>query len=470
MSSFNGLYIVRTGLFAARRAMEVVGQNVANANTAGYSRQEVAFASLQPGHVIHSAGRGVNDGRALRYRDQFLDRQYRSRAGAQGYHQARSTGLAQVEQILGDLSEIGLRSALDEFWGSWDNLALHPESPAARAQVIAAAEAFLSTARSTYDQLSALRSSLDEQIRHKITDINAAAQELSELNRKIAAVPKGEQPPNDLLDRRDILLDSLAKLAGATAVAHEDGTVTAHLGSLPLVDRFVVHPINVSEVQETTQPGQFIADLSWDGTISPVRFPGGEVAGLLELRDNAVPAYMQYLDNLVRTLATEVNNLHTQGVPAADQVNFFNITATDWMAIEVNDAIKNDPGLILAAGTYPGAPGDGERARQLAALRDASILTGDPVGTRQVTPGEYLRAIYTEAGMQVQQAQRFHEAADLQVAQADQFRRSVSGVSQDDEMSKMIQYQQAYNAAARVMTSMDEMLDVIVNRLGVAGR
>lgn len=492
--SFGGLYTVRSGLDAARRALDIVGQNVANANTAGYSRQEVSFVSAEPAHVIRAPGRGISEVQVLRYRDEFLDRQFRSRSGMLGYYDAFSAKMAQVEQVVGDLSEGGLRTALEQFFNSWDYLASHPSDTAARVNVINAAQAFLGMARSSFQELAQLRTDVDETLRDKVADVNSAAQQVAKLNEAIMSQQASRQPANDLLDQRDRLLDSLARLAGTTNVTHNDGSVTVYLGSLLLVDRQTAYPVDfTTAVEPDADPDPALVSLqqnmsvfTWNGIVTPPPFTSGEVAGLLTVRDQSIPEYMKYLDNLVRTLATEVNTIHmaddANGVPMPSPVALF--TAPDgtsplgsgWMEIAVNPAVLADPGLLVAGNTLVGTPptapaaSDGERALKIARLRDQAILTGAPVGNRPVTPGEYLRSVSSTLGLAVQGAQRQYDGASMQVAQVDRHRQSVSGVSLDDEMTKMIQFQQAYNAAARVMTTLDEMLDVIVNRVGVVGR
>lgn len=495
MSSFGGLYTVRTGLDAARRALDVVGQNVANANTTGYTRQEVSFVSAEPAHVIKAPGRGISEVQVLRYRDDFLDRQFRSRSGMLGYYSAFSAQVAQVEQVVGDLSEGGLRTALDNFFNAWDNLASRPSDAAARRNVVNAAEDFLGMARTAFQDLMQLRTDADEAIRTKVQDMNSAATQLAQLNEAIMSQQVTRQPANDLLDQRDRLLDSLSHIAGTTSVTHTDGSVTVYLGSLQLVDRQTAYPVGYQTVMEADQDSdptlvsqqQNLSVFTWNGMVTPAPFTSGEVAGLLAVRDQTIPEYMKYIDNLVRTLATEVNNIHTAPQTGADLttpplVPIF--TAPDgisapgpvWMDIIVNPALVADPSLLEPGNTLvnppnPGtAPSDGERALKLARLRDQTLLSGPPVGTGGVTPGEYLRSLSTTLGLRVQQAERQADGATMQVAQVERQRQSVSGVSLDDEMTKMIQFQQTYNAAARVMTTIDEMLDVVVNRIGLVGR
>ncbi|HYF93335.1 MAG TPA: flagellar hook-associated protein FlgK [Symbiobacteriaceae bacterium] len=487
MSSFGSIYSVRSGLDAARRALDIVGQNIANASTQGYTRQEASFIAAEPTNVIKSAGRGISDTLVLRYRDEFLDRAFRNRTGMQGYYDTLSTQLSQVEEIVGDLSEGGLRTALDQFFNAWDNLANRPTDSAARAQVVTAAEDFIDTARAIFGDLTGVRTNVDESIGIKVKEINSAAEQIATLNQEIMTQEVGRQPANELRDQRDRLLDSLARLAGTTTVTHNDGSVTVYLGSLPLVDRNLAFPINATQaIEPDLDPGagtfqQSTTTLTWNGTPTPALFTSGEVAGLMQVRDQIVPEYMKYLDNLVRTVATAVNTEHTNGIPAADQVSVFTgstaaALGSTWLDIVVNPVIKADHSKIVAAATVPAlpalpAPSDGGRALTIARLRDdTSLLSGKPLGTATVTASEYLRAISAHLGIDVQQASRQSEAAGLQVTQADRQRQSVSGVSLDDEMTKMIQFQQTYNAAARMMTTLDEMLDVVVNRIGLVGR
>ncbi|HWI52428.1 MAG TPA: flagellar hook-associated protein FlgK [Symbiobacteriaceae bacterium] len=478
MSSFGSIYSVRSGLDAARRALEVVGQNVSNATTHGYTRQEVSFAAAEPTNIIKSAGRGISDTQVLRYRDEFLDRQFRTRSGMQGFYDSMQAQISQVEEIVGDLSEGGLRTSLDQFFNAWDNLANRPSDSSARAQVVTAAVDFIDMAKSIYGELAGVRANVDEAIRGKVDEINSASREIAALNQEIMSKEVGGQTANELRDQRDRILDSMAKLAGTSTVSHNDGSVTVFLGSMPLVDRGTAFPVNAKPGAPDAY-GQVTSTLLWNpppppATATPAPFTSGEVAGLLQVRDQIAPEYMNYLDNLVRSVATEVNTLHMG--PAATEIAFFTDGSgaypfgTTPMDIQVNQAIVSDPSQIVAAATLPAAASDGERAQSIARLRDVSFVVGNPVGTVAVKPSEYLRAVSSHLGIAVQQAQGHSEAVALQVTQADKYRQSVSGVSLDDEMTKMIQYQQTYNAAARMMTTLDEMLDVVVNRIGLVGR
>lgn len=485
MPSFGSLYTVRSGLFASQRALEIVGQNVSNASTAGYTRQEVAFAASEPNQVIKGGGRGISDATVLRYRDEFMDRQFRSRSGAHAYHDARSSHLAQVERIMGTLQDGGMRTALDSFFNAWHNLSIQPSDASARMLAVDAAAEFVNQSKATFNGLIDLRASLDEALRNDVASVNLAARQIAEINRQILTGEASKGSTNELRDQRDKLLDSLSQLTGATVQPQADGSVTVQIGSLLLVDKSTSFTIDQTVALEpdmdpdvTVQSTrQYTANFTWNGTGTPVKFNSGQVAGLLDLRDQTLPDFMKYLDTLVRTVADQVNTAHKAGVPAANQVDIFNINPPfNWMGIDVNPAVQNNPGLLTAAGSWPPAPGDGDRARQIGALRDATVLTDSAtwprplVGAQTVSPGQYLRTIVTVLGLQVQQSQRLSDSAGKQAEMAEKQRQSVSGVSLDDEMTKMITYQQGYNAAARMMTTIDEMLDTLINRVGAVGR
>lgn len=476
MPSFSSLHTVRTGLFAQRRALELVGQNISNASTVGYSRQEASFLAAEPKNVIQSSGRGISEIEVLRFRDQFSDRQYRGRNGALGYHSARSSMLSQLEKVLGDLSDTGLRASLDQFFNSWQNLSLHPSDPAARYLVTLAAKEFVGSAKTTFQDTVQQRVDIDETIQVKVQELNSAARQVADINKALVIGVENEEAANLMRDRRDLLLDSMSKIAGATVNHHNDGTVTVYLGSLELVDREFSFPVDATDQLEPdrgTPPvsslQQFVTTLTWNGTAVPAKFASGELGGLLEMRDQVLPTFMEYLDTFMRAVAVEVNTRHNAGVPPGTEIEIFTVGST-WMDIDLNAAVAADSSLILAAGTLPAKTGDGERARAIAGIRDALILMTPPAGTKSATPVEYLRTVGTLVGMMVQEADSRAETSALQLKQADNLRQSQSGVSLDDEMTKMIQFQQAYNAAARTMTTIDEMLDVVINRMGLAGR
>lgn len=494
MSTFSSLNTIRSGLFGSQRALETVGKNISNANVKGYHRQEVLFAAAEPNHVINGIGRGINSAQVVRYRDEFLDRQFRARNGWSGYYATQANSLGQIEELLGDLSNTGLKASLESFWNSWKTLALHPSDLSMKQGVVDAAKALVQEAKITFTGLQDLRTGLDEQLRQRVELVNQAAAQIASLNKAIQVAQAGGIDAHELADQRDLLIDSLAQLAGASAVTQPDGTVTVYVGSASgntsgsfiLVEGARAMTMTATQAMEAdldpsavTSTTQLVTKLNYNGTQTPWNVPSGEIGALLEARDEIAPAFMQRLDEFLRGIATQVNDLYRGGTPPDPNIpdDIFTIDPSNtWMAIDVNQVLVNDPSLIYAAGgAAPVRPAgtpwpvsdNGDRARAIGALADSAFLT---MGTQQLTGRDFLRSLTTEIGFAVKDATARAEAAALQVDQTEQQRASVSGVSIDEEMTKMIQYQQSYNAAARVMTAVDEMLDILINRVGLVGR
>jgi flagellar hook-associated protein 1 FlgK len=491
MSTFSSLNTIRSGLFGAQRALQTVGNNIANANVKGYHRQEVLFTASEPIHVINGVGRGINSAQVVRYRDEFLDRQYRARSGMSGYYSSQANSLSDVEQLVGDLGDSGLKAATERFWASWKTLALHPSDLSMKQGVVSAAQQLVQEAQITFTGLHEMRTNLDDQIQQKVTLVNQAAAEVASLNKSIQTAQASGNSAHELADRRDQLIDSLAQLAGASAVTQPDGTVNVFIdsmntgtpgksGSFLLVEGGTAATMTATKAMEadmdpnlavtsTTQP---VTSLTYNGTNIPWNVPSGEIGALLDARDQAVPSFMQRMDSFLREVATKVNSVHGTAVDP-NIPDFFTLDpANIWMTIDVNPALVADSSKVYSASATPAGPppwpvtDDGDRARQIGAMADTAFLT---MGTQTLTARDFLRSLSTEIGFAVKDASSRGDAASLQVDQAQQQRESVTGVSIDEEMTKMVQYQQSYNAAARVMSAVDEMLDILINHVG-AGR
>lgn len=488
--SFSTLFIGKTGLDAAQRALTVMSHNVANVNTPGFSRQEVLMQSAKPVLMYGSSGaaqqigRGVSIVSVQRYRDEFLDRQYRARSSDAGFESTSQTILEQVQRLLGEPSDVGIRSDLDAFFNAWSALANRSGDPDARIQVRERAEGLLVRATDMFNGFKDLRTSVNTTIETKVAEINNLAQQVAELNQSILRAQSNGEGPNDLMDHRDKALDQLAKLTGATFGHMANGQVIVSVSGHQLVVGTLVNQIELDRVQETDNPKQIMTHLKWSLDGTGVRFPGGELGALVALRDSVVPQMMGYMDFMFKSLADNINEVHRtgRGLDGSTGIDFF-VIGSEWMDVAVNPDLI-DPAKIAAASAGAGVPGsgDGATALLLAALRDDASLTDIAafvpgtvppvplVGSRAVTVSGYWQALNGLAGVLTQNAIRRSEAVELQLDLAENHRQSVMGVSLDDEMTKMIQYQHAYTAAARVITVADEMMELLVTRLGIVGR
>lgn len=472
--TFLGVEIARRALSAQQRAVDITGHNIANANTKGYSRQ-VASLKATDGYTLAGfdrptaaglIGTGVDLDSIERMRDGFVDLQIRKESLAQGRWEARQKALEQVELIVAEPSESGLRAALDGFWQSLEDLAQTPESDAARSVVRQQAVALTDLFRSTYGQLDELRSSVDQDIRTKVGEINVLASQVAALNVQITKAESMGNQANDLKDQRDLAINKLSKMVNLTVGAGPMGTVSLSIQGATLVELGTFRAMRA----EPDAANNGMVRVTWETSGADVGLTGGELKGLLEIRDGDLGRYMADLNTLASGLATEINTVHRAGYGLDGLSNRDFFAANDGSATVDARNIAVSPGVAanpqwIAAASVANAPGDGSNALKMAAKLDEKVLSSNTIGLR-----DFYGSLISSIGVDANQASDMARNQTTLVDHLEQLGQSVSGVSLDEEMTNLIRYQQGYQAAARVMNTMDEMLDLMVNRLGLAGR
>lgn len=435
-SAFFGLQTSLRGLLAQQQAIDVTGHNIANANTAGYSRQEAVLEPTAPylipansvnnGHGAQLGG-GVDVAAIRRVRDQFLDLQYRAQQMSLGDATARTTSLDQAEMAFNEPGDDGIQAQLSRFWDAWSAVANAPEDAGARAALVTNAQTLTSTFRAVSDQLSTVAQQAQDEY-DSITgpngDVANMAVQLAGLNRAIGdAVFRGQQP-NDLMDQRDALVDRLSQLAQVSVTDTGDSRYRVDFGGVTLVD-------------PSTPTG-----CNWPQTLTA---PGGKLGALLDLASPTGPAltYRSQLDAVANSLVTSVNALHTSTPffdPAGTTAATINVVAT----------------TATAQTGSSGASGANDVAQAIANLRGG-------------TTDQLYQALVAKVGTESQAAVRAQATAQSLSDAVDNRRQSVAGVSLDEEMMNLMRFQRGYQASARTMTTMDEMLDTLVNRTGKVG-
>lgn len=466
-STFFGLETARRGLFAFQQALDTTGHNISNANTPGYSRQVVRLSETTPfsppsfsrPSMAGMIGTGVEVASIERMRDEFLDTEVRNESQSLGRWETRRDLLAEVELIYTEPSDSGIRSSLDAMWTSLQNLANHPEDGEARSVVKQTAAAFADTVRHTYDQLSELRKSIDQSISVKVDDINRIASQIANLNDQIMKANTAGLNANDFKDQRQLLIKDLSKLVNIGVTEGARGDVMVTVAGTPLVDlnqarsiEAVADPLNGN-----------LVNLQWSDTGDPVYVSNGQLQGLLEMRDTVVVDYMSQLDSFASAIISQVNTQHGLGRDLSGNPGIAFFTGADASDITFNPALMANGSLIAAS--QSGQPGDGSNALAIANLNKQKLMGG---GT--LTFEEYFRATISQLGVESQDAEKRTENSDALIGHLETQAESVSGVSLDEEMTNMIKYQHGYNATARVITTMDEMIDTIINRMGTVGR
>ena len=453
--SFQTLWIGVSGLTAAQRAMEVTANNIANVNTEGYSRQRVELASGRPVPGTFGSrgdgmrGTGVTVADVVRARSSLADNAFRSESSTQAAWSARAGIMARAEQVLGPLGG-GAPKALADFFGSWEELSLHPELPAARRGVLEAGATLAGTFNSAAGDLEDLASGTADQVRSTIDEVNRLADQVAKLNAGIADATNGQQSPNDLLDQRDHLLDRLSALAGASVRPAEMGRVDVFVGSRALVRGETVEALAPS----TTEPITVTWQLGDDAATTGGTLGGlvGSAATIASLRDD--------LDQLAGDFATQVNAAHGQGFTPAGLAGaaFFTGAGAAGLGIAITD-----PAGIAAAGSDTGGANDGNHALAMAGLRSNPMIGGP-------SAEDALHAYAARLGSLASEATDQSAASGEVLGGLTRDRAEVSSVSTDEEMTDMIRFQRAYEASARLMTTVDQMLDRLINSTGMVGR
>src|SRR4051794_31249057 len=441
VSTFFGLQTTLRGLLAQQRAVDVTSHNVANANTEGYSRQEAVFEptaafDIRTGALIGGGGgqlgSGVDVATYRRIRDGFLDLQYRAQAMGLGEWQTTAGTVGQVEAGLNEPGDDGINAQLGKFWSAWGDVANAPESVATRQALVSQAGVLASQINDVDAQVSTISTQATQEytsLTGSTGTVQQAATEINQLNGAIKQAVDGGASPNDLMDRRDQLLDQLSQLAQVSTVDDGDGTIDVHFGDAanPLVDSTGVH---------------------WPQTLTA---PGGKLGALLQLTNPAtgtLQGYRTTLNAFAKQLADSVNALHN---PGGTGTNFFSYTVgSEAATLAVNVTAT---GVVTST---TGNPGANDVALAIAALRGGAADTA-------------YQALVSQIGSEVNDAQRQSDSAQALASAVDDRRQSTSGVSMDEEMTNLVRFQRAYQASARAMSSMDEMLDVLINRTGRVG-
>lgn len=468
MSDFSAINTALTGLLAQQQALDTTAHNVSNANTPGYTRETVDLqamgGSIDPGwwSGSSSGGQGVHIGGIERLGDLFGEA--RSQAD-----QAATSNLTQSQQILSEIQSgfaepgpNGLSAALSNFWSSWDNVANNPTDLSARNALVGAAQTVSQTFNQSVAGIQSVWESSLSQVQSQVQQLNTIAGNVAQLNDKIRVSQASGASPNDLIDQRTQLLGQLAQIGGVTAHTNADGTVDAFIGGTALVRGDVVDGLTVAQsasgvsVQWTTPPGQ-------------ASVTSGQLNGLLTSMNVTIPSYLNNLTGVANTLAQEVNNQQASGYtlatpPASGQPGPPMLTLTSAPG-PTSSAEPTYPQLAVAAGFTPDqvaaagsatTPGDGSNA-QLAAELGAST-TGADAGYRSFIAGLGTDVQRTGSQLSTAQAVASQNSAALQ---------GQEGVNTDEEMAHMVAFQNAYSAAARVLTTIDSTLDTLINHTGL---
>ncbi len=493
-TTFSGIYIALRALQAQQTSLDITGHNVANANNPHYSRQVALHSATRPfptpvmGYTPSNGqvGTGVEISQIVRMRDAFVDMRLRQQLQSRNYWATLEEGLRQVELFFNEPSENSIHYALDQLWDSLQDLSRDPELLAVREVVVQRAQVLVEAIRGTRGQLQRLRENLNDNIPVKVNEVNILGQRLAALNVEIGKVSATGSMPNDLLDQRDALLEELSKLVDIEVIQDHANMVSVTIGGASLVHRGTAYALGISEVPDS-DADYTRHDIIWAATGSPAQVQYGEIGGMLDLRDRELDQIIDSLDAWTQQFVDVFNKIHGMGYDLFDNKavetvgDFFVVVGNKSAAnISVNPLLLEGftdtdgefvPGAsLIRASDKEGVAGNGAIALWLAQLRFGTRHPDNPDVIEKPSLGDQYTALISSVGVKAQEAIRMTENQVVLENHLQNLKESISGVSLDEEMANMIRFQHAYNAAARMMTAVDETLDTIINRLGIVGR
>jgi flagellar hook-associated protein 1 FlgK len=444
-STFGGLQQAGSALAAARYGLNVVSQNIANADTPGYVRRVAQQATIDGvngvsrRYVGAAQTGGVQILGTTRLNDSLIDARARLEDARGAATDTTASRLSSIEAVFPEPSDTGLSEQLNAFWNAWSSVANDPASTATRTTLVSKAQDVASTLNSMSTSLSGIAATVGQSLTQTANATNALASKLADLNAKIAIAVGGGSDTSDLLDQRDQVLDQLSTSLGATATLHANGSVDVSVGGQALVTGNTASTVAFDG-----------ANITVGGTA--VALNTGSAAADLTVLGSTLPGYQSALDSVAGKLITVVNTAQAAGLDLSGSTGTAMFTGTGAGSIAV---AFTDPTLVAAAAAGGGTL-DGGNALGLAG---AGTLGSGP-------DAAYVQLVADVAGdSSVAQQQQATQSAVTE--SADALRTSASGVSYDDEINNMLTYQHAYQAASRVLTTIDSMLDTLINHTGL---
>ena len=620
-NSFGAIEIGKRSLMAHSTQINTAGHNITNADTEGYSRQRVQIKTFdplyrpdltreeRPGQV----GQGSSVESINRLRDELLDQRIVAQSNQETYWTTREKYYTMIEQVYNEPDEISVRTNMDKYWQSWQELSVYPESQAARQAVVTRGETLAESIQQRYKALSGIGDLINGDIDATVKQINTITKQIADINGEIVKVKAMGDNPNDLLDRRDLLVEKLSGLANITTDIRDDDEFMVHLEGNILVQGHIARNFEVEPMTDNNGYSRVI----WSDTKNTVQVSGGTLGALIELRDVDIREQVQSLNTVTMNFSDLVNDVHRAGIgmnnvtgldffvqhPFVTSVNgnydrdgdgvddhsyLFRFTGTNSLNpqeklglegemklsgksgtitvpyhatdtieevvarindsdgevkayldrnnrlvlkattakemenpdfvirhvedngmfltgyagilngsgaenaydfaqadasnalrgefavspvlnpagyVEVNPDIKGD--VLSVAAAYPNSQGKSMIGDARAAVEIASIRNTDVMIGKDRTFDDYFANSVTNVGLKGEQAEMNMLSQNAIMDDLRNLRDSISGVNIDEELAEIIKFQHGYNAAAKFVSVIDQMLDTVINRLGV---
>lgn len=476
----SALQVGRSALRAQQIGLNTVGNNIANVNTPGYARKNAILAGDRI--VNGGVGGGVRVAALTRQRDQFLDSQFRFEGGALGRLEIKNRLMGTIESIFTELAGGGssetsaifnqasgsaLSGGLNRFFNAFQDLANDPGSTAARAQVREEARFITEQFHRQHDQLSDLRAEIDLAVKDTVRDVNRITSDIATLNERILTLKANPTDvAGNLDDERDRLIDELSSLIDVRVREEVDGTITVNGAAgegVLLVDAALAVPLGTRPV---VRGDASVSDVTLADTGANLAITTGKLQGLLDVRDDKILSFKNSMDQLAIHFVEQINTVHSAGfgLDGSSGTFFFEPTLANARQIRLSTQVEADLDKIATSGPQANNPnisagvGDGSVAQAIADLQHARTMGG---GTQTIE--EHYSQFIGQVGAEAREVIVDLESQSLVMEQVSNRRENVRGVSINEEASELILFQRAYQAAARIISTVDEMFQSVLN-------
>ncbi len=464
---FSAINAARTSLEVNQKSIEIVGNNISNVNTEGYSRQTAelsTYPSLNFGDFF--VGQGVKISDVQRAHDVFVTEQLTRKIVDLGFHKGQTNSLSEIEGVF-SITENNLATKIDQFFDAWQELSTNPSDLVLRDTVLQQGKVLSTTFNNMVEKLQTIQSNINDAIISGVEDINSKLEQIAELNSNIYQIEARGQNANTARDQREAIAQELAEAIGAESYENQNTTLSVQLpGGLPLVTGFDAMTI---ETETTGLDLKLVLDTGSIHRDIDIKQLGGKIAGQLDIRDRFIPSLLDGLDRLAYELSSQVNYQHAQGIGLDNStgLTFFSGPAATSTtpgtppAATYADAARNMSVIItnsnqVAAGLTPDATGDNRNALTIANIGETYLIDGSD------DFNSYYGMMTSQAGIRANQNALNLEGAQDAVVQLENLRDGYSGVSLEEEMVDLIVYQRGFESSAKFLSTVDEMMNTLI--------
>lgn len=450
--SFN-FNISLSGLMANQKQMQVAQNNIANATTEGYARQRLNLEASDNlvGHSVEmQIGSGVIATNVERLKDEMLIEQARNEKMEVGYYEEISRVLSDVEVVFGENDDGSISDTMSNFFNAWQELSKFPEENSYRLTLLGETEKFVNKVSSVYNQMQDLKVQMNDSVNVTIKEINDLTTKIANINKQITQ--QSSESPNALFDKRDMFIDQLSNLI--------DIKVTTDLNDPRIVNVqtdgvFLVRGVDQNGVKVMLADNENKRYIVANGTT--IKSDNGKLGAQIKLENEYIPKYVDSLNEWVIKLAEEVNDQHSIGFGTDNSTGLDFFTGTTAGNLAINTQILNDIRKIATSANVD-APGNNSNAKALADIKYANVFNGNTVNIEN-----YYNGIVLNMGVDLSMAKDNVIVHENVLMGIESQKQQIQGVSVDEEMTNLLQYQQIYTANSKMIKAINDTFDKLFN-------